>query len=89
MTAQSGRTFPASKVVAPKIPPVSLSLLAGGRRRHDENWSAYTVEPKLLIGDFLWPEVGWKCYQFCLGTVAGAELERNAPGIREASIAGI
>jgi hypothetical protein len=88
MTAQSGRTFPASKVVAPKTPPVSLSLLAGGLRGH-ENWSACTVEPKLLIRDFLWLEVGWKCYQFCLGTVAGAELGRNAPGIREASIAGI
>ena len=52
MTAQSGRTFPASNVVAPKTPPVSLSLLAVGLRRRDENWSACTVEPKLPIRDF-------------------------------------
>src|SRR5271155_458089 len=37
------------------------------------------VEPKLLIRGFLWLEVGWKCYQFCLAPVAGSEAGEECP----------
>jgi hypothetical protein len=79
MTAQSGRIFPASEVVAPKTPPVSLPLLAAGLRRRDENWSAYTMEPKVPIETSRGWRLAGSATSFCLDTVARAELGGGMP----------